>query len=155
MNHPTTLDLIYQSDTLIQRFEAVAERAAQAALDLYGVQLEPGTLAAMGSVKAAVMGNQPLGADFDAELAGLEQCSAVTRKRALEAGSQAVKATNLEEVLMISDRSRRMAEARRLGLDTPGKSAVQTELTMAERTKLLLTLPPAARISAARKWGLA
>ena len=155
MNQPSTLELIYQSDTLIQRFEAVATRAAQSALELYGVQLDPGTIASLSSVKAAVLGNQPLGADFDAELAALEPCSAATRKAALEAGSQSVRATNLEEVLMISDRSRRMAEARRLDLDAPGKSAVQTELTMAERTKLLLTLPPAARISAARKWGLA
>ncbi|MGJ8687785.1 MAG: hypothetical protein ACSHWQ_09920 [Spongiibacteraceae bacterium] len=105
------------------------------------------------AVRLAVLTDQPLsGEHFENEIASLGSVVEARERKAIKQRLEAGDEAETQRLARLRP-SERMSEARRLDLaatpdDTPHDPDAET------KTRILLELPPQARISKAREWGL-
>ncbi|KAA8605927.1 hypothetical protein [Salipiger aestuarii] len=150
--HFNFLSILSSSPAVAERWAALVERTIAAARER-GVTLDPDDVLELREVKNAALGAPLDEGAYLAELGTLPAMSDAARRDAIAAGDADARASALRDVNKIQHPASRIAKARELGVALPPETVDRGSVN--DRLELIAQIEnPAARLSAARKWGL-
>lgn len=156
MDDTTNFESIVAGNPFVaERWAKICAQANADALRLYNVTLAPQDVLAIQECRLAAMGTGTLDREaYQVQLLAHPAFAEKQRIQRIQAGDLETTAGAVLQVLEIKDRGNRISAARRLSVAAVGVTTDTSGLSKADTIALLLTLPPQARMSMARKFGV-